>query len=225
MPETFRPALLWGVNTLNWLASRTCRKTTSWSPRISSKTAYFGGFGNAQIVGNWMGLFLVGLALVGPAMAQAGQASPPATGLSPTCNAANHGESWVFRPSRFSHAPQTAERVVQYQPPPPAIVPTDPTYQESGYRHKRSGLAVRGSFDYRHVVETWGAGESIRPYGEWLYPFRPGATPFGPWGNPQGPWTLPFQSWQNPYGSWNRYGYPYGMVPIPVWPPAQAPTP
>lgn len=111
---------------------------------------------------------------------------------------------------------------MQYQSPPPAVVPTDPTYQESGYRHKRSGIAVRGSFDFRHVVETWGAGEAIRPYGEWLYPFRPGATPFGPWGNPQGPWTLPFQSWQNPYGAWNRYGYPSGMIPLPIWPPASS---
>ncbi|MCS7306205.1 MAG: hypothetical protein NZ602_14000 [Thermoguttaceae bacterium] len=164
-----------------------------------------------------MNMVFLGVALSGAANLQAEQAPPPQPTSLTSCRGA---ESWIFRPSQFSHHPDTDQRIVQYQAPPPAVVPSDPTYQESGYRHKRSGLAVRGSFDYRHVVETWGAGESIRPYGEWLYPFRPGATPFGPWGNPQGPWTLPFQSWQNPYGSWNRYGYPYGMVPIPVWPPA-----
>ena len=206
-----------------WPASPGCPSGTCRCLWISFGPSYFRWVEYASIVGIWAGLLLVGEPLVSPAMAQNRPPSPPSGGLSPTCATGTPGESWIFRPSRFSHTPDTAERVVQYQPPPPALVPTDPTYQESGYRHKRSGLAVRGSFDYRHVVETWGAGESIRPYGEWLYPFRPGATPFGPWGNPQGPWTLPFQSWQNPYGSWNRYGYPYGMVPIPVWPPAQVP--
>ncbi|HPP54181.1 MAG TPA: hypothetical protein PK777_14615, partial [Thermoguttaceae bacterium] len=98
----------------------------------------------------------------------------PALGQSSDCtaecsSAAQAQPSWMFQPARFSHAPGTDQRLVQYQAPPPAVVPGDPTYQESGYRHKRSGISVGGSFDYRHVVETWGAGESIRPYGEWLY--------------------------------------------------------
>ena len=205
---------------MSWPASCRCPSRTFRCFWRSGSCPHFVWIDRISILGVWGGLILVGVTLASPAMAKSQQPPPIQGGASSTCIA---GESWVFRPSWFSHAHQTGERVVQYQPPPPGIVPTDPTYQESGYRHKRSGLAVRGSFDYRHVVETWGAGEFIRPYGEWLYPFRPGATPFGPWGNPQGPWTLPFQSWQNPYGSWNRYGYPYGMVPIPVWPPAQAP--
>ncbi len=124
------------------------------------------------------------------------------------------GADWIFAPSRYSHDPATGERVVQYEAPPPARIPNDPTYVESGYRHRRSGLQVGGSYDYQHIVETWGEGELIRPYGEWLYPYRAGATPFGPWGNPQGPWTLPFDSWVNPYGAWNKYGYPYGYAPL-----------
>lgn len=132
--------------------------------------------------------------------------------------------NWIFRPGRYSHDPATGERVVQFERPKPAYVAEDPTYVESGYRHKRSGLRVGGSFDYRHVVETWGEGEYIRPYGEWLYPFRAGATPYGPWGNPQGPWTLPFDSWVNPYGSWNRFGYPYDPPPYGGgWGPGAAP--
>jgi hypothetical protein len=90
--------------------------------------------------------------------------------------------------------------VNQYQPEQTPIARTDPTYQESGYRHNHVAIRAGGGEDHLHVVQTWGQGESIRPYGEWEYPFRAGATPFGPWGNPQGPWTLPFDSWQNPYG-------------------------
>jgi hypothetical protein len=117
--------------------------------------------------------------------------------------------SWIFRPGTYSHDPATGARVVQYERPAPAYFREDPTYMQSGYRQTESALRVGNSGDYRHIVETWGEGEFIRPYGEWLYPYRAGATPFGPWGNPQGPWTLPFDSWVNPYGSWNRFGYPY----------------
>jgi hypothetical protein len=136
--------------------------------------------------------------------------------------AAPAGASWIFGAGLYTHDRATGERVVQFERPAPAFVPTDPTYQQSGYRHKRSSLRVGGSADYQHLVETWGEGENIRPYGEWLYPYRAGATPYGPWGNPQGPWTLPFDSWVNPYGSWNRYGYPYATPPYPapyVYPP------
>lgn len=99
------------------------------------------------------------------------------------------------------------------------MVAVDPTYMQSGYRHYRSSIRVGGSADHVHVVQTWGLGELIRPYGEWLYPFRAGATPFGPWGNPQGPWTTPFGSWINPYG--------LGQLPNPPWffPPYPVPYP
>jgi hypothetical protein len=113
--------------------------------------------------------------------------------------------SWIFRPAYYTHSPVTGQRVAQYEPERPSIVPTDPTYQESGYRHQ----LIQAGDDHLNITQTWGAGTAIRPYGEWLYPYRAGATPFGPWGNPQGPWTLPFGAWQNPYGL-NRQPYRYG---------------
>jgi len=124
----------------------------------------------------------------------------------PTAEASD--ASWIFRPGYYTHSSVTGQRVAQYEPEQPSIVPTDPTYQESGYRHQ---LYVAGN-DRLNIVQTWGAGTAIRPYGEWEFPFRAGATPFGPWGNPQGPWTLPFDSWQNPYG-WNRLPHGYGPMP------------
>jgi len=85
--------------------------------------------------------------------------------------------SWIFRPGFYTHSPVTGQRVTQYEPPAPSIVPTDPTYQESGYRHQ---LIQQGT-EWLNLVQTWGAGTSIRPYGEWEFPYRAGATPFGPW--------------------------------------------
>ena len=118
--------------------------------------------------------------------------------------------SWMFEPSTYSHDPQTGERVVQYVAKPPVCGPSDPTYEQSAYIHKRTALrGVGGSVERRHYVETWGAGEAIRPYGEWQRPFRAGATPYGPWGNANGPWTTPFDSWNNPYG--------LGKLPTPPW--------
>ncbi len=138
-----------------------------------------------------------------------------------TCRA----ESWIFRPSTFSHDAATGRRVAQFRPEATAYYRSDPTYQESGYRHIRSALrGADGSYDYQHIVQTWGLGQLIRPYGEWEYPYRAGATPYGPWGNPGGPWTLPFDSWINPYGlgklpnpPWSPW-YPGGAVP-PIMPP------
>ncbi|MGA2034406.1 MAG: hypothetical protein ABSG68_19345 [Thermoguttaceae bacterium] len=117
--------------------------------------------------------------------------------------------SWIFRPSYFSHSPETGQRVAQYQPEAPAYVRNDDTYQESGYRHNEASIQVGGQRDHLHVVQTWGQGELIRPYGEWLFPYRAGATPYGPWGNPQGPWTLPQDSWQNPYGPGRQFQQPW----------------
>jgi hypothetical protein len=124
-------------------------------------------------------------------------------------------ESWIFRTSYYTHDPATGNRVNQFAPEKTAYVRTDPTYQESVYRHSRSGFEVGGTYDYMHTVETWGQGENIRPYGEWLFPYRAGATPFGPWGNPQGPWTTPFGSWSNPYGLGRLPNPPWGPIPVP----------
>ncbi|NLS91854.1 MAG: hypothetical protein GXX96_06695 [Planctomycetaceae bacterium] len=130
--------------------------------------------------------------------------------LSVLGNSAWAAGSWVFQPSTYSHDPQTGERVAQYAAEAPAYGPSDPTYQQSAYIHKRTALyGVPGSIERRHYVETWGEGEAIRPYGEWERPYRAGATPYGPWGNPSGPWTTPFGSWVNPYG--------LGKLPTPPW--------
>ena len=117
--------------------------------------------------------------------------------------------SWMFLPGFYTHSPETGKRVAQYQPEAPAYLRCDPTYQESGYRHQ----VLEFNGDVSNIVQTWGAGTAIRPYGEWEFPYRAGATPFGPWGNPQGPWTMPFDSWQNPYGLGRLpygQGLPYG---------------
>ena len=129
-------------------------------------------------------------------------------------------DGWIFRPSTYSHD-EAGNRVAQYQPERPAFFRFDDTYMESGYRHSHISIpGGDGSYDHLHVVQTWGLGEFIRPYGEWEYPYRAGATPYGPWGNPSGPWTLPFDSWQNPYGlgklPWGGYS-PYYP---PRWPDA-----
>jgi hypothetical protein len=110
--------------------------------------------------------------------------------------------SWMFQPGYYTHSPVTGKRVAQYEPENPSYVVVDPTYQESGYRHQ----LIQNGTEWLNVIQTWGAGTAIRPYGEWEFPYRAGATPFGPWGNPQGPWTLPFDSWQNPFAL-NRYPY------------------
>lgn len=143
--------------------------------------------------------------------------------------------SWIFRPSTYTHDPATGDRVAQFAQEKPALVREDPTYEQSAYRHTRSGIRIGDTFDYLHIVETWGRGEDIRPYGEWLFPFRAGATPYGPWGNPQGPWTTPFGSWVNPYGlgrmptpPWSPYyPWPYrpGAAPTPGTPPATTSPP
>ena len=118
---------------------------------------------------------------------------------------------WAFRASYYTHDPATGQRVTQYSPGATPYARIEPNYQQSAYRqqHIRIG-GGRGGADNIHIVESWGNGENVRPYGEWQYPYRAGATPYGPWGNPQGPWTLPFESWVNPYG--------LGQLPFPPFP-------
>lgn len=125
--------------------------------------------------------------------------------------------SWVFEPSYFSHDPSTGKRVAQYAPIPKVYLRQDPSYQESGFHYTQHILrGPGGSLDAYHLVQTWGNGDRIRPYGEWKYPYRAGATPYGPWGNPQGPWTMPFDSWQNPYGL-GQFAIPPGLsIQLPI---------
>jgi hypothetical protein len=137
-------------------------------------------------------------------------------------------DSWIFQPSYFTHSPDTGERVTQYAPPAPSYIRSGENYLQSGYRHHTIDIPGPGGNDHMHVVETWGLGDQIRPYGEWLRPYRPGATPYGLWGYPQGrgaggptpygsmpgnpayPQAYPGPNGANPYGA-NPYGAsPYG---------------
>jgi len=125
------------------------------------------------------------------------------------------GSDWGFRPSYYTHDPATGQRVSQYAQPAPSYGLAASNYQQSGYRHNTTSIRGPNGSDHMHIVETWGDGANIRPYGEWLYPYRAGATPYGPWGNPQGPWTLPFDSWMNPYGLMQPRGYPMPYAQLP----------
>jgi len=75
-------------------------------------------------------------------------------------------DSWIFRPSYYSHDLATGQRVAQFAPAVTPCVAIDPTYQRSGYVHRESTLQVGDSADHTHIVETWGQGASMRPYGE-----------------------------------------------------------
>jgi hypothetical protein len=100
------------------------------------------------------------------------------------CGSPAAAHDWMFLPSSYSHDWQTGHRVTQFAPIPPVIVYQRPDYLRSGYRHHRSTINAGGSQDNYHVVDQYG-GE-VRPYGEWLYPFRPYSVPYDAWGPPFG---------------------------------------
>lgn len=92
---------------------------------------------------------------------------------------------WTLAPSKYSHNPETGQRVSQYAQPQPAFVYENPTYMKSGYHHRRATLRnADGSLDQLHIVEEW--GRPVRPYGEWERPFRPYSVPYQLWGPPYG---------------------------------------
>jgi hypothetical protein len=107
---------------------------------------------------------------------------------------------WIYSPSTYSHDWQTGQRVTQFAPIPPVIVYQRPDYLKSGYRHMRSTINAGGSQDNYHVVDQYG-GE-VRPYAEWLYPFRPYGVPYDAWGPPFGGVNGEF------YGDEFRRGFP-----------------
>ena len=81
----------------------------------------------------------------------------------------------------------------------PAFTWTDDTYQESVFRYNMVTVGAGSNADHLNIVQTWGQGQFMRPYGEWEYPFRPGATPYSPWPVPF------FNSGLNSFGQ-NGYG-------------------
>jgi hypothetical protein len=89
---------------------------------------------------------------------------------------------WIVDRSYYTHDPQTAERVNQYSPIGPFYIFPRGDYQESGYHHYQSSIAVGGSADHYHVVREY--GRPVRPYGEWQHPYRPYSVPYSMWGAP-----------------------------------------
>ena len=84
--------------------------------------------------------------------------------------------STAFNRSYFTHAPNADQRVVQYAPTAPAYR-TQGYYERSAFRYTQSTIGKGRNADRLNVVETWGRGAEIRPYGEWERPFRKGAQP------------------------------------------------
>ncbi len=142
-------------------------------------------------------------------------------GLTP---AAAEGSDWLLAPSYYSHDPETGKRTTQYAPAQPAYIFQNPSYQKSGYRHRRSTIRnSEGGFDQFHVVEEW--GRPVRPYGEWERPFRPYSVPYHLWGEPfggLGPFYQNFGPWPgdfpyrphhggHPHGGHPHGGHPHGI--------------
>ncbi len=118
--------------------------------------------------------------------------------------------SWIFLPTRYTHSPETGQRVAQFSPGEPAYVVYDDTYQESGFRHNTISLCVGDSTDYLHIVQTWGQGSQMFPFGQCQYPYRRGVTPYGSWGAGQGAWPMQYQPLPYSYGP--------GQLPQSFWP-------
>jgi hypothetical protein len=131
-------------------------------------------------------------------------------------------DSWMFLPGYYTHSPVTGQRVDQYAAPAPSYARFGENFLQSGYQHNHIQMAGVNGEENIHIVETWGAGEWIRPYGEWERPFRPGATPYGPWNQPYGYSGNPYGAAGNLYGpAGNPYGYsgnPYGAAGNPYGP-------
>ena len=86
--------------------------------------------------------------------------------------------SWIFSRSAYTHSPVTGQRIAQYCPEQPSFLRYDDTYQQSGYRHNLITIGSGDNADRTNIVQTWGLGLAIRPYGEWERPYRPYATPY-----------------------------------------------
>ena len=113
--------------------------------------------------------------------------------------------SWIFRPGYYTHSPATGQRVAQYEPERPSIVPTDPTYQESGYRHQTCAswhrlAEPRADLGRGHSNPAlWRVGVSLSRRGNAVWSL----------GQSTRPLDAAFDSWQNSYGM-NRQPYGYG---------------
>lgn len=119
------------------------------------------------------------------------------------------GQDWFTAGSYYTHNPQTNQRVHQYAPDP--VVRHTPDPFMSVYRQQRSSMTVDGSSDHYHKVYQF--GDTVRPYGEWEFPFRPYSVPYSDWayGSPFGHLAYPPRT--NP------------MLPPPIFAPGFFPSP
>jgi hypothetical protein len=120
--------------------------------------------------------------------------------------------SWIFRPSTYTHAPETGARVAQYQRIAPVEGLDDPRLYTSGYRRTRTTLrGADGSVDATYQVQNWGNGrggldaEWERFHDAWLQSYMSGgnysgyAAPYGAGFFGQGP---------HGHGGYPGYGHP-----------------
>jgi hypothetical protein len=119
--------------------------------------------------------------------------------------------SWIFRPSTFSHDPETGARVAQYMRTPPVEPLPDERMVTSRYRRSRTNLrGVDGAVDTYYEVQAWGNGrggidaEWERFHDAWKESYLQGgyynqSPGYGGWNN-YGPWQ----------GGGPGYGYGHG---------------
>jgi hypothetical protein len=119
--------------------------------------------------------------------------------------------SWIFRPSTYSHDPETGARVAQYMRTPPVEPLPDERMVTSRYRRSRTNLrGVDGAVDTYYEVQAWGNGrggidaEWERFHDAWKESYLQGgyynqSPGYGGWNN-YGPWQ----------GGGPGYGYGHG---------------
>jgi len=127
----------------------------------------------------------IGLLVLGPTILSVEKASATEPRhANPTATNQVGRIDWTTMPSSYTHT--QGARVNQFAQGVQPVIYERPDYQRSGFRHFRSSLQVGNSADHIHIVDQW--GPSVRPYGEWRYPYRPYSVPYPGWG-PQLPQT------------------------------------
>lgn len=119
------------------------------------------------------------------------------------------GPDWFTSGSYFTHNPQTKERVHQFAARP--VVRHTPDPFMSVYRQQRSSMTVDGSSDHYHKVYQF--GETVRPYGEWEFPYRPYSVPYSDW------------AYGSPFGHLANPPRTNPMLPSPIYAPGFFPSP
>ena len=148
--------------------------------------------------------------------------------LAPAASRADEA-SWIFAPAQYSHSPTTGQRVAQYCPESHGLhLGRRHLHGKHPYRHSTMSIQVGDTSDHLHIVQTWGQGMAIRPYGKWEYPFPHWRHALWPLGQPARAMDIALRLLGgNPYGlgqlpnSSGPYPQPYGMNRQQVGPPMQ----